>query len=532
MAYNKYTWKNGDIIDETRLNNIENGIAALDTENGNSLKLTSQNLTENQKQQVRQNISIPSSADFNTLNNTVTQIQTTANNAVLYSANQNLTDAQKQTARNNIGASHITHLIDGSADHSLRGTNTKANGNGYEIGSSAFAIGENTRASGNGSVAEGQQSIASGVTAHAEGAYTEASNTASHAEGRETIASGQTAHAEGYKSHATESYSHAEGKEAQAIAVISHAQGEGTIANHRAQTALGAFNIEDPAQVGNPNSTDPKDREAAQRGTYIEIVGNGADNDHRSNARTLDWDGNEVLAGKLTIGANAEYPNEVPTLSQVEGLVSTASQVKNLIDGTATESLRSISADSLIGTYATALGPNTKASGSASFATGAGSQATGSAAHAEGNSTIASAESSHAEGISSTAGASASHAEGMNNIASGISSHAEGINNVAVSDGSHAGGKYGLAGNFAEVIGNGTDTNHRSNARTLDWNGNEVLAGKLTIGANAQSPNDVPTLAQVQGMILPIPASPTVDGTYVLKVVVANGEATYQWVLE
>lgn len=33
-----------------------------------------------------------------------------------------------------------------------------------------------------------------------------------------------------------------------------------------------------------------------------------------------------------------------------------------------------------------------------------------------------------------------------------------------------------------EIVGNGTDTNNRSNARTLDWNGNETLAGGLTLG--------------------------------------------------
>lgn len=37
--------------------------------------------------------------------------------------------------------------------------------------------------------------------------------------------------------------------------------------------------------------------------TYAEIVGNGEDNNNRSNARTLDWEGNETLAGSLTLGS-------------------------------------------------------------------------------------------------------------------------------------------------------------------------------------------------------------------------------------
>ena len=36
----------------------------------------------------------------------------------------------------------------------------------------------------------------------------------------------------------------------------------------------------------------------------MEIIGNGAEN-NRSNARTLDWNGNETLAGNLTIQGNS-----------------------------------------------------------------------------------------------------------------------------------------------------------------------------------------------------------------------------------
>jgi hypothetical protein len=33
--------------------------------------------------------------------------------------------------------------------------------------------------------------------------------------------------------------------------------------------------------------------------------------------------------------------------------------------------------------------------------------------------------------------------------------------------------------NYAEIIGNGTADNARSNARALDWNGNEYLKGDI-----------------------------------------------------
>lgn len=131
-------------------------------------------------------------------------------------------------------------------------------------GSKSVAIGNNVTASNYYSFAEGSSTVASGI--------------ASHAEGNENTASANSAHAEGYNCVASGNYS--------------HAQGNGTIANHLGQTALGAFNLEDGTA------------DAGSRGTYIEIVGKGTSNNARSNARTLDWSGNEVLAGDLTIQGN------------------------------------------------------------------------------------------------------------------------------------------------------------------------------------------------------------------------------------
>jgi hypothetical protein len=48
-------------------------------------------------------------------------------------------------------------------------------------------------------------------------------------------------------------------------------------------------------------------------------VGNGADG-ARSNARTLDWNGNEVLAGKLTVGAGPVNKMDVVTKQYVDAL--------------------------------------------------------------------------------------------------------------------------------------------------------------------------------------------------------------------
>ena len=71
--------------------------------------------------------------------------------------------------------------------------------------------------------------------------------------------------------------------------------------------------------------------------------------------------------------------------------------------------------------------------------------------------------------------------------ASGNNSHAEGLGTIASGNNQHVSGKYNIedtANKYVEIIGNGAE-NSRSNARTLDWNGNETLAGNLTIQGNS-----------------------------------------------
>ena len=144
---------------------------------------------------------------------------------------------------------------------------------------------------GNYSHAEGSYTTASGPQSHAEGGGTTASGLNSHAEGENTIARGYNSHAEGNGTTASGAYSHAEGDSTQAIGLNSHAEGSETTAKNRSQHVFGEF-----------NTLDPSFALSSARGKYIEIVGNGATSSARSNARTLDWSGNETLAGNLTIG--------------------------------------------------------------------------------------------------------------------------------------------------------------------------------------------------------------------------------------
>ena len=165
--------------------------------------------------------------------------------------------------------------------------------------------GSGTRVYGKYAHAEGSGTSASGEASHAEGTGTYANGNQSHAEGGGTSADGAQSHAEGSGTSASGASSHAEGSSTSASGEASHAEGSNTIANHLAQHVFGEYNIVDTSTATKSN-----------RGNYVEIVGNGSDST-RSNARTLDWSGNEVLAGKLTVGAVGVNSMDVATVGQL-----------------------------------------------------------------------------------------------------------------------------------------------------------------------------------------------------------------------
>lgn len=103
---------------------------------------------------------------------------------------------------------------------------------------------------------------------------------------------------------------------------------------------------------------------------------------------------------------------------------------------------------------------------------------------AEGTNTTASGGSSHAEGTNTTASGANSHAEGSGTVASGIASHAEGLGTLATSAYQHVVGRYNISDtttkDFIEIVGWGVTENSRANVRTLDNNGNMIIAGTLT----------------------------------------------------
>ena len=136
-----------------------------------------------------------------------------------------------------------------------------------------------------------------------------------------------------------------------------------------------------------------------------------------------------------------------------------------------------------IGSYSIAEGVDVIAGGYASHAEGNATTASGFASHAGGNATTAGGYASHAEGYATTASGFTSHAEGERTIASGWNSHAGGVETVADGDYMTAIGKCNTKNSGkAFVVGNGTSNTNRSDAFTVDWSGNTVMKGGLTLG--------------------------------------------------
>lgn len=246
------------------------------------------------------------------------QLSTTSENPVqnkvITNALDNKMDKTNPTGTGSISINRYPNSVVGS-DSVAVGEDPIASGR------ASFACGNGTVASGDSSHSEGLETQASGFGAHAEGSFTTASGGSAHAEGNTNTASGNCSHAEGYgntasglHSHvegnhttASNNYAHAEGYLTTASGYTSHAAGWGTTAQRRSQHTFGEFNILDTA-----GGT------VSDKGNYIEIVGNGIGDNARSNARTLDWNGNETIAGKhqadggYTDGKNENYVVQLP----------------------------------------------------------------------------------------------------------------------------------------------------------------------------------------------------------------------------
>lgn len=295
-------------------------------------------------------------------------------------------------------------------------------------GHGSVAEGINTVAGGVAAHAEGSGASASGNAAHAEGYMTEAIGIASHAEGSTTKASGNMSHVEGYATDALGETSHAEGSNTKAEGISSHAEGHSTLAQGISSHAEGS-------------GTTASNSHAHAEGTGTTASGESA---HAEGVGTV----------ALAEAAHAEGAQAV-----AEGYASHAE------------------------------GSGSRAGAFATHAEGNTTKAMAFASHAEGNTTEATAFAAHAEGNSTEASAFASHAEGAGTSAGGIAAHSEGIGTSALrQDGVHIIGKFGQAdsgieGQYSWYLANGTDEKHPGlAAKVIGAFGKAYVSGYLAAG--------------------------------------------------
>ena len=412
-----------------------------------------------------------------------------------------------------VGESALQALLENLRDKFYINAGRKAN---TTKGSRSTAEGIDNTASGNYSHAEGYSTIASGLGSHTEGSSTQAIGDKSHAEGDSTRATNNASHSEGKSSRATGMYSHAEGNETRAIGKGSHAEGFGDGDNNFG--ALGDYSHSE----GNRTKASGVDSHAEGLSSTASGLASHAE-------------GSSSIASDINAHAEGGSTKASGTNSHAEGAGSQASGIASHAEGNMTKAVGDNShsegstsqalglsshAEGYVtiasGDYSHAEGYNTQASGDYSHIEGYSNTTSGVFSHVEGESNTNTGMGNHTEGFGNNTSGRWSHAEGGSNSVSGNYSHVEGELNVVTSDWSHAEGhstiaqrtaqhvfgEYNIAdtegadatvkGKYVEIVGNG-DPYTRSNARTLDWSGNEILKGKLTVGVGPTENMDVAT---------------------------------------
>ena len=142
--------------------------------------------------------------------------------------------------------------------------------------------------------------------------------------------------------------------------------------------------------------------------------------------------------------------------------------------------------------------------------------ASGANSHAGGHSTVASGSCSYTEGFGTKASNFQSHAEGDCTIASGVNSHVQGKYNIEDTE-----------NKYAHIVGNGTGNKNRSNAHTVDWDGNGWYAGKLTQEGTPTEEKDLATKKYVDdGLSTKLTSPQTANVGQIFRVQAVNEDGT------
>lgn len=247
-------------------------------------------------------------------------------------------------------------------------------------------------------------------------------------------------------------------------------------------------------------------------------VPNPAVNETDSDGNMTAWTECGQRQSSSTTGSHshAEGDNNIASGSEshAEGSYTAASGNRSHAEGHSTNATATTShaeGDNTIasGFNSHAEGNNTTASGNDSHAEGEHTIASGNGSHAEGEHTTASDNDSHAEGAYTAARGSNSHAEGRHNTARGFNSHAEGMYCECIGDNQHVQGKFNKPDSssiYADIIGNGTADDNRSNAETVSWDGVMWLQKDVRCGGADQDASDAVSLSKLGTIVASTPS--------------------------
>ena len=394
-----------------------------------------------------------------------------------------------------------TAISMGRKEGSTVGSNSIALGKDLTAkGACSVALGDASNASGSYGVALGHMSSAGGdfscaiAGGRALGSFSFAVGTESYARETFSYALGDFAEANDMGSYALGSYavtnglgSYALGRYAKANDFCSYALGNHTIANGTSQFVLGKYNIED---IENK---------------YAYIFGNGNEYEEtRSNAYTLDWKGNGWYAGKVSINGTPTEVNDLTTKEYVDNAILNAEinsegisvDLSNYAPKNNPRFTNSIGLNrgaGYIGTNSVAINGiatkensfalNGKANGNGSVALGGDNvEARGDHSLASGIGSIAVGRGSQAHGNAVTYG-EYSFASGYHVIANGNYQFVQGKSNIEDTLNRYA---YIFGNGYETDLGNSNSVETRSNAYTLDWNGNGWYQGEVYVGGTSQ----------------------------------------------
>ena len=216
-----------------------------------------------------------------------------------------------------------------SPTNTASGTVSTAMGFGTTAsGQYSTAMGIGTTASSLASTAMGYYTTASANYSTAMGFFTTASGVASTAMGYDTIASGEVSTAMGLNNMASGDRSTAMGYQTEASGSSSTAMGERTRASDRSSLVIGEYNLLG-STVTNSATQFSLDNTAF-------VIGNGTNENNRSDALTVLFDGTTTIAGDLNLNSDARLKANIISLGstlakllQIDGKTYTMKKDEN-----------------------------------------------------------------------------------------------------------------------------------------------------------------------------------------------------------